>query len=82
MRRFNNPILDTQIYKVLFNDRLTQEYVTNRIALSIFDQIDLEGKITRLLDSIGVHRSDYRTIKKIDGFFKDSRGCNKRNITT
>ena len=48
----SNPILDTRIYEVMFNDGSTQEYAANRIALSMYDQVDENGYRTRLLDSI------------------------------
>jgi len=46
----NNPILDTRIYEVMFNDGSTQEYAANRIALTMYDHINEEGYRTRLLD--------------------------------
>ena len=78
----NNPILDTRIYEVMFNDGSTQEYAANRIALSMYDHVNEEGYRTRLLDSIERHRSDENAVRAPDGYTKDSRGRKSRKITT
>ena len=36
----NNPILDTMMYEVMFNDGSIQEYAANRIALSMYDHVN------------------------------------------
>ena len=77
-----NPILDTRIYKVLIHDGLAQEYTATRIALSMYDKVNSDRHRTRIMDLIGRHRSDDRSIKKSDGFLKDSKGRKKRKITT
>ena len=51
----SNPILDTKIYEVMFNNVSTQEYAANRKALSMYDQDDDNRYMTRLLDSIQRH---------------------------
>ena len=78
----SNPILDTRIYEVMFNDGSVQEYAANRIALSMYDHIDEAGHRTRLLDSIGRHRSDGTAVDMSNGYTKDSRGRKTRRITT
>ena len=78
----NNPIIDTRIYEVMFNDGSTQEYAANRIALTMYDHTNEEGYRTRLLDSIERHRSDESAIKAADGYTKDSRGRKSRKMTT
>ena len=78
----SNPILDTRIYEVMFNDGTTQEYAANRIALSMYDQVDESGYRTRLLDSIQRHRKDNTAVGSSDGYTKDNRGRKSRKITT
>ena len=78
----NNPVLDTRIYEVMFNDRSTQEYAANRIALSMYEHVNEEGYRTRLLDSIERHRSDENAVRATDGYTKDSRGRRSRKMTT
>ena len=70
----NNPILYTMIYEIVFNYGSIQEYATNQISLSMYDHINEDGYMTRLINSIERHRSDDSTIKTPDGYFKDSRG--------
>ena len=78
----DNPILDTRIYEVMFNDGSTQEYAANRIALSMYDHVNDEGCRTWLLDSIERHRSDKSAVKASDGYTKDSRGKKSPKMTT
>ena len=67
---------------MLFSDGSIQKYAANRIALTMYDQVDSDKHRTRIMNSIERHKSDDREMKKSDGSVKDSRGRKKRKITT
>ena len=52
------------------------------IALRTYDQVYDNGRKTRILESIGRHRFDVRSVKTDDGFFNDSRGWKTKKSTT
>ena len=51
-----NPILDTSIYEVEFDDGRTEAFAANVIAESIYAEVDDEGQDKLLLDEIVDHR--------------------------
>jgi hypothetical protein len=57
-RANSNPLLDTRVYKVEFQDGTIQEYAANLIAEAIFAQVDDEGRQFQLIDSIIDHQTD------------------------
>jgi hypothetical protein len=59
-----NPILDTRLYEVRFNDGSTQEYMANTIAENLYSQIDPEGNEYLLLDEVMDHRSNADAVTK------------------
>ena len=69
----DNPIIYTRIYEVIFNDGSTQEYATNCISLSNYDQVDENGYKTILLDSIQQHWKNDTAVGSSDGYTKDKR---------
>ena len=54
----NNPLLDTRIYEVEYQDRNNASLVSNTIVISILAQVDKEGNIYVLFD----HTVDHRTV--------------------
>jgi hypothetical protein len=51
-----NPLQDTQVYEVEFQDGSAVEYGANLIATAMFAQVDEEGRTHHILDEIVDHR--------------------------
>ena len=60
----NNPILDTRIYDIEFQDGHTEAISANIIAENLFSQIDEEGRRYAILDQIVDVRTDGTDLKK------------------
>ena len=63
-RRHDNPILDTRVYDVEFNDGSVKQYSANVIAENMFSQVDADGYHYLLLDVIIDHRSNDQVVRK------------------
>jgi Reverse transcriptase (RNA-dependent DNA polymerase) len=61
-----NPILDTSLYEVEFEDGLTGTYAANIIAENIFEQVDDDGQPHVLFDSIVDHKKTSEALAKED----------------
>ena len=48
----HNKILDTRIYGIMFMDGTFQQLAANRIDLSMYEHVDLEGFTTKILDQV------------------------------
>jgi hypothetical protein len=71
----NNPILDTRIYEVEFQDGHVEEYAANVIAECLFSQVDEEGRQYLLLSEIVDYRKDEsRALSAEDAFVTSSNG--------
>jgi hypothetical protein len=53
---YSNPLQDTRVYEVSFQDGSTAEYSTNLIATAMFAQVDEEGRSHQIIDEIIDHR--------------------------
>ena len=67
----NNPIFDTSVYEVEFEDGSVEKYNANIIAEHICAQLDDDGYTRMLMDEIIDHRSDKTAIKQSNGFVRD-----------
>ena len=65
-----NPILDTGLYEVVFQDGRVDTYAANVIAESIYEQIDEEGKAIAIMDEIVDHKKDATAISHENRFFE------------
>ena len=65
-----NPILDTGLYEVQFDDGRVDTYSANIIAENIFEQVDDEGKKWLLMDEIVDHRKTKEAISHEDRYFE------------
>jgi hypothetical protein len=63
-----NPILDTSLYEVEFNDGRVGTYATNVIAENIYEQVDDEGVAYALFDEIVDHVKGADAMSADDGF--------------
>ena len=65
-----NPILDTGLYEVQFDDGRVDTYSANIIAENIFEQVDDEGKKWLLMDEIVDHRKTKEAVLHEDRYFE------------
>ena len=80
-RASNNPYMDTTLYEVEFDDGLVQTYAANIIAENIFEQLDDEGNVYKLIDEITGHKSDNSAIPISDGEFQLNGRTHKKRTT-
>jgi hypothetical protein len=64
----SNPLLDTSLYEVLFDDGGIEYYSANTIAENIFQQVDDEGNLFSILDEIIDHKKTNEAIHADDAF--------------
>jgi hypothetical protein len=62
----HNPILDSRVYQVEFEDGGVGEYAANLIAQNMYSQCDAEGNQFLLLEAIVDHRKDGHAVDKAD----------------
>ena len=74
----SSHLLDTHIYKVEYTDRYKAYLTANSIAMNMFAQVDHEGNMHDLFDSIVSHRNDGSNIKKKDSIIKSKNGGRRR----
>ena len=77
-----NPILDTRLYEVKFEDGTHSEYSTNVLAENLLSQVDEDGHYTTAFDSIVDYRKTSEALHKEDAFTVDPNGVRHRKITT
>ncbi len=78
----DNPILDTRVYEVEYQDGHKASIAANAIAENMFAQVDDEGHRFVLLDSIVDHRVDGTELKGDEGFIHSANGGRRRKQTT
>jgi Reverse transcriptase (RNA-dependent DNA polymerase) len=64
----SNPILDTSLYEIEFDDGSLATYTANIIAENLYEQVDDEGRTHVLFDSITDHKKGEDAICFEDGF--------------
>jgi hypothetical protein len=64
----SNPILDTRVYTLEFENGVEAEYSANVIAENMWAQCDVDGNQYQLLDAIIDHKTDGHAVKQADGF--------------
>ena len=75
-----NPILNKQVYAVVFPDGSIAQYAANIIAENIYSQIDEERH--QLMDCILDHRKDGRAVPISEGYVISKNGSKSRRHTT
>ena len=80
-RPSTNPILDTTMYELEFQDGHVESYAANLIAENIYEQLDEEGNKYRLLSSIVDHKKDASAISISDGTFHWNGREHKKRTT-
>ena len=77
-----NPILNTQVYEVIFPDGTVKQYAANIIAENIFSQVDEYGYRYQLLRNIISHKKDDTAIEIGNEFTISKNGNKSRKHTT
>ena len=78
----DNPILDTRIYEVEYQDGHTAAMSANAIAMNLFAQVDEDGHRHVLFDEIIAHRTNGKEVKQADAFITSRQGGKRRRMTT
>ena len=77
-----NPILDSRMYEVEYQDGTKASLVANYIAENLFVQVDQEGNRHVLLDELIDYRVNGREVKLQDAFIMTGTGMRRRCETT
>ena len=77
----SNPYLDTTLYEVEFDDGHVQSYAANIIAENIYEQLDDEGNLYRMVEEITDHKSDKTAVPLSEGEFELNGRKHKKKTT-
>ena len=77
-----NPILNSRVYEVEYQDGHKASMTANAIAQNLFAQVDAEGNRHGLFDEIVDHRTDGTEVKQQDAFLTTRTGTRRRRETT
>jgi hypothetical protein len=79
----SNPLINTMVYEVEFDDADVAEYSANSVAENMLRQIDSEGFAITMLTSIVDFRKDEAVaVTQTDGWVVTKRGNKKKRKTT
>ena len=78
----DNPILDTRMYNVEFEDGHSEAISANIIAENLFSQVDEEGRRHAIFDEIIDLRTDGTALSEEDAFLTAKNGIRRRRKTT
>ena len=78
----DNPILDSRLYEVEFQDGYKTSLAANAIAENLFAQIDDEGNRHVLFQEIIDHRVNGKQVLQQDAFITTRTGTKRRRETT
>ncbi|KAI2498409.1 Reverse transcriptase (RNA-dependent DNA polymerase) [Fragilaria crotonensis] len=78
----DNPILDTRMYEVEFQDGHRMSLAANAIAKNLFAQVDDEGNRHVLYEEIVDHRTNGKQVLQQDAFITNRSGTRRRRETT
>jgi hypothetical protein len=76
-----NPMLDTRVYNVQFNDRHIEEYAANTIAENIYSQLDTNGERYLVFQEIIDHIKDDTAIQLKDKYIHHGSNKTLRHTT-
>ena len=78
----NNPILDSRLYELKFQDGYRASLAANAIADNLFEQIDDEGNRHVLFQEIIDHCTNGKQSLQQDAFITTQSGTQRRRETT
>ena len=70
----SNPLQDTTVYDVEFDDGKVEQFTANIIAESIYSKLDPDGNSVALLEEIMDHKRDETALTMTTGFDPSSNG--------
>ena len=79
---YDNPHLNTMLYDVEFPDGETREYAANVIAENMYAQVDADGHVHTMLDSILDHSKDGNAVEREDMYVVTKSGNRRMRETT
>ena len=77
-----NPMLDSRMYEVEYQDGQRESLTANQIAEAMFAEVDAEGQRHVLFQDIQDHRTDGTELVGDEGFFTTRNGTRRRKPTT
>ena len=77
-----NPMLNTNVYEVMFPDGGTSRYAANIIAENIYSQVDVDGHRYQLMDHIMNHKTNGHALTQEQAFTVSRNGNKVRRQTT
>ena len=77
-----NPMMDTSLYEVRFEDGAVERYSANIIAENIYSQVDKDGTTLSYVQEIVGHKSDDDAVKISEGMSESHNGTKRRKQTT
>ena len=77
-----NPILDSRMYEVDYQDSIKASLTANYVADNLFAHVDQEGNRHVLLDELIDYRVNGREVKLQDAFITTGTGTRRRRETT
>jgi hypothetical protein len=78
----NNPLLDSAVYEVQFDDGAVERYHANIIAENIYSRLDADGYGAALLDEIIDHKFDDTALSKKEASIRGPNGSYTARTTT
>ena len=78
----NNPMVDSRLYEVEYDDGTTEVLAANLLAENILEQVDEWGHKHRLMEEIGGHRKGTDALSQDDAFMILDNGSKRRRRTT
>jgi hypothetical protein len=78
----DNPILDSWMYEVEYQDDYKSAMAANAIAQNLFAQVDAEGNCQLRFDEIIDHRTNGKEVKQQDAFLTTRSGTRRQRETT
>jgi Reverse transcriptase (RNA-dependent DNA polymerase) len=78
----NNPLLDSRVYEVEYDDGFTEAVAANVLAENILAQVDEDGFRRLMLDEIVDHRIKPDAIPRSQGTYTTASGTTRRVHTT
>ena len=78
----SNPMMDTRVYDVMFDDGTVKQYSANIIAENMYAQIDADGRHSLLMDSIIDHRCNEHAVTHDNMYVVTKRGNKQLRKTT
>jgi hypothetical protein len=77
-----NPLLDSRVFEVQFQDGHIEEYAANTIAENLYSQVDDDGYHHRLFDQLIDHRKTADAMSIEDMYTTSHNGNRSKNRTT